>query len=146
MPSATQNNQNGCEAIPTTAGSKSIAINRSFEPGLVTNVDAVGGRPPATRQVPLGFARVEPPHGRRRFEPHRPRISQRYPVGGPIPGDVSDLEAARHERYGVLVGATGSKSPTRTSSGTAPGQTGNDTQSRSEHRKIIRNLSPNTAI
>jgi hypothetical protein len=61
--------------------------------------------------VPLGFARVEPLHGRRRFEPHRPRISQRYPVGGPILGDVPNLEAARHGRCSILVGATGSKSP-----------------------------------
>ncbi len=39
------------------------------------------------------------------------RIRQRYPVGGAILGDVPNLEAARHERYSILVGATGSKSP-----------------------------------
>ena len=60
---------------------------------------------------PLQTPGVPSPHGRRRFEPHRPRIRQRYPVGGPILGDVPNLEAARHERYSVLVGATGSKSP-----------------------------------
>jgi len=60
---------------------------------------------------PLQAPGVPSPHGRRRFEPHRPRIRQRYPAGGPILGDVPNLEAARHERYSVLVGATGSKSP-----------------------------------
>jgi hypothetical protein len=60
---------------------------------------------------PLQAPGVPSPYGHRRFEPHRPRIRQRYPAGGPILGDVPNLEAARHERYSVLVGATGSKSP-----------------------------------
>jgi hypothetical protein len=97
--------------------------------------------------VPLGFARVEPPHGRRRFEPHRPRISQRYLVGGPILGDVPNLEAARHERYSVLVGATGSKSPhADILRHGAPGRPGTTRKVGPNTRKIIRNLSPNTAI
>jgi len=67
-------------------------------------------------------------------------------VGGPILGDVPNLEAARHERYSVLVGTTGGENSHADILCHDTPRVRNDTQSRSELRKIIRNLSPNTAI
>src|SRR6266508_3136707 len=64
----------------------------AFQPRLVTQVPAVGGRPPTTRQLPLPLAEIEPSSRRPRLEPHRPRIHQRHPALRTVLGDVADLE------------------------------------------------------
>ena len=73
------------------------------------------------------------------------RHDQRH-LGRRLADTLPNLEAARHERYSVLVGATGSKNPHADILRHGAQADRERRKVGPNTRKIIRNLSPNTAI
>ena len=84
-----QNSQNGCDAMPTTAGSKSSTADViALEPGLVTHMVAGCGRPPQARVVALTPKRRKRPHLRHQLERRPGHHRQRRPV---LPAVLADV-------------------------------------------------------
>jgi hypothetical protein len=90
--SSRQDSQNGCEAMPTTVGSKSSAITRSIHDSKPTCPPVVADH--HSPEMPLALPGCEPTNGTAMLERHRPRrLRDRHAVLGAVVGHITDLEA-----------------------------------------------------